>query len=289
MIVARVAQDTHGAHPQGTLLRLAPDSLAVSVLFVKGVYWSEDLFESMPGNYYTRHSIGMLGQGVLMFLMMYMTGEDPSHGQYGHYYIQGVGYATVRDVLSWVEPTMNVTSHNSTGGNFTLGGEAYGVWSGGGFGGDGVGGGGFSGGGSADPSHLASSISSPTFCLLLFFAKALSTGLTIGSGASGGIFSPSLYIGATLGGAWGHMVYAALDFVKPLANPKATPFDPIQAVVSGMAGMVGGSSKPIPGSKLIPILHRCCLPAKRAATDDTLLDPVHAHSWRLDHCHHYDI
>ena len=216
------------------------------MLFVKGVYWSEDLFESMPGNYYSRHSVGMLGQGVLMFLMMFLTGTDPSHGQYGHYYIQGVGYATVRDVLSWVEPTMNVTSHNSTGGNFTLDGEAYGGWGGGaGVGGGGVGGFGgdaFGGDGSAGPSRLASSISSPTFCLLLFFAKALSTGLTIGSGASGGIFSPSLYIGATLGGAWGHMVYAALDFVKPLANPKATPFDPIQAVVSGMAGMVGGST-----------------------------------------------
>jgi len=35
--------------------------------------------------------------------------------------------------------------------------------------------------------------------MLLFLAKFLSTNMTIGSGASGGIFSPSLFLGATLG------------------------------------------------------------------------------------------
>ena len=46
---------------------------------------SEDLFEAMPGNYYSRHSLGMLGQGILMFLMMRFSGHD---GHLGHYYIQ---------------------------------------------------------------------------------------------------------------------------------------------------------------------------------------------------------
>ena len=193
----------------------------VAVLFVKGIYWAEDMFDYMPGNYYSRHAIGMLGQGLLMYLMMLYTGPTSTAaytGPLGHYWVQGVGYASVRDVLSWVEPTEH--------GNGTLPNAT------------------FTGG--VDPQQQGTDyhigISNPTFCILLFLAKALSTGMTIGSGASGGIFSPSLYLGATIGGAWGHVVYAALDFLKPLGMANATPFDPVQACVAGMAGMVGGST-----------------------------------------------
>ncbi|MCC7573334.1 MAG: chloride channel protein [Candidatus Methanofastidiosum sp.] len=42
-----------------------------------------------------------------------------------------------------------------------------------------------------------------TLLILLFCAKFLATSFTLGSGASGGIFSPSLYLGAMLGGALG--------------------------------------------------------------------------------------
>ena len=41
----------------------------------------------------------------------------------------------------------------------------------------------------------------------LIFAKILATSFTIGSGGSGGIFAPSLFIGAMLGGAFGYMVH----------------------------------------------------------------------------------
>ena len=68
-----------------------------SVLFIKGIYWSEDFFEALPGTYYSRHSLGMLGQGLLIYALMLFSGSD---GNYGHYYVQGVGYATIRDVLS---------------------------------------------------------------------------------------------------------------------------------------------------------------------------------------------
>ena len=43
-----------------------------------------------------------------------------------------------------------------------------------------------------------------TFLLLLIGAKLLATSLTLGSGGSGGIFAPSLLIGAVLGGGMGH-------------------------------------------------------------------------------------
>ena len=40
----------------------------------------------------------------------------------------------------------------------------------------------------------------------LLFAKILATSLTLGSGGSGGVFAPSLFMGAMLGGALGHGV-----------------------------------------------------------------------------------
>lgn len=43
--------------------------------------------------------------------------------------------------------------------------------------------------------------------LLLIFAKLLATCLTLGSGGSGGVFAPSLFIGAMLGGSYGHLVH----------------------------------------------------------------------------------
>ncbi len=41
--------------------------------------------------------------------------------------------------------------------------------------------------------------------LLLVFLKPLATSFTLGSGNSGGVFAPSLFIGAMLGGAMGHL------------------------------------------------------------------------------------
>lgn len=48
-----------------------------------------------------------------------------------------------------------------------------------------------------------------TLMLALIFAKMLATTFTLGSGNSGGVFSPSLFMGAMLGGAFGHLVHAA--------------------------------------------------------------------------------
>lgn len=42
--------------------------------------------------------------------------------------------------------------------------------------------------------------------LVLLLAKMVATSLTLGSGGSGGVFAPSLFIGATVGGAFGMLV-----------------------------------------------------------------------------------
>jgi len=47
-----------------------------------------------------------------------------------------------------------------------------------------------------------------TTLALLIFVKILATSITIGSGGSGGVFAPSLFIGAMLGGFFGYVVGA---------------------------------------------------------------------------------
>lgn len=141
----------------------------VSMVYIRALYGFEDFFERLPGNDYVHHVLGMLLVGIMMYLMMRFAGQ---------YYIQGVGYATVQDILRQL-------------------------------------------------------LLHPGFLLLLFALKLLATSLTLGSGASGGIFSPSLYMGATLGGA-----YAVL--LGPLLPDAGLTV--VAAAVIGMAGMVAGAT-----------------------------------------------
>jgi CIC family chloride channel protein len=142
---------------------------AMSALFIKSIYGFEDAFaRRIGGSYYRQHVLGMLLVGVLMYGAMWW---------WGHYYIEGVGYATVQDVLSGVRL--------------------------------------------------------PLYLLLtLCGLKLLATSLTLGSGASGGVFSPALFIGATLGAAYGTVVNQI---------PGVAVSVPAFAV-AGMAGLVGGVS-----------------------------------------------
>ena len=73
------------------------------------------------------------------------------------------------------------------------------------------------------------------FALLLglFAAKLFATNVSLGSGASGGIFSPSLFMGATLGAAFGELV----TIVGPVHG-----VDPVTCAIIGMAAMVGGAT-----------------------------------------------
>ncbi len=142
----------------------------VSAGYIKSIYAFEDFFEQrVKGNYYTRHMAGMLVVGIIMYLLMV---------KWGHYYIEGVGYSTIQDVLTGTLSTFHVL-------------------------------------------------------LLLFALKLLATSLTLGSGASGGIFSPSLYMGATLGAVYG----LVLNWCFPEMDKGVAGF-----AVAGMAGVVGGAT-----------------------------------------------
>jgi len=68
---------------------------------------------------------------------------------------------------------------------------------------------------------------------LLFVLKMVATTVSLGCGASGGIFSPSLYLGATLGAAFA----AAIGLLLPHAGLAAP-----SAAIIGMAAMVGAAT-----------------------------------------------
>ncbi len=136
--------------------------------FVRGLHLAEDIFDRIKEPY-SRHMLGMLAVGVLIYVLF---------ARFGHYYVQGVGYATVQDILL---------------GQLSVAGV------------------------------LA----------LLFLCKMLATSFSLGSGASGGIFSPSLFMGATIGAT-----FAAL--FNALHLPLAVNV-PSFAMV-GMGAMVGGST-----------------------------------------------
>jgi chloride channel protein, CIC family len=149
---------------------------ALAFLLTRGIYWFEDLFDAMPGNYYTRHISGMLLVGLVMYGFMALS--ERYFGQPNHYYVQGVGYATIMDILR---------------------GE----------------------------------LTASDFLLLLVVAKLLVTCLTLGSGASGGVFSPSIFMGAALGGCFGSTLLHVLPDL---------PMTPAHFAYAGMAGMVGGTT-----------------------------------------------
>ncbi len=68
---------------------------------------------------------------------------------------------------------------------------------------------------------------------ILIFIKIFATSATLGSGGSGGVFAPSLFLGAMLGGSFGSLVHEYLPTIT--ANPGA------YALVA-MGGLVAGTT-----------------------------------------------
>jgi CIC family chloride channel protein len=66
---------------------------------------------------------------------------------------------------------------------------------------------------------------------ILILVKILATSITIGSGGSGGIFAPSLFLGAMAGGFFGTIAHASLPGIT--ASPGAYSIVGMGAVVSG--------------------------------------------------------
>ncbi len=71
------------------------------------------------------------------------------------------------------------------------------------------------------------------FLLFLFIAKLLATSVSLGSGSSGGIFSPTLFMGAALGAAFASVVQTVFP---------GTPVTLPAFAIVGMGAMVGGGT-----------------------------------------------
>lgn len=136
--------------------------------FIHGLHLVEDLFDLIK-NRYSRHMLGMLFVGVLIYVL---------HETVGQYYVEGVGYATIQTVL-------------------------------------------------------AGQLNFFSLLALLFVCKLIATSFSLGSGSSGGIFSPSLFMGATIGGA-----FAAFVSLLHLPIPISVP----SFAMVGMGAMVGGAT-----------------------------------------------
>jgi chloride channel protein, CIC family len=80
---------------------------------------------------------------------------------------------------------------------------------------------------------LQSQLTAAGLLFLLFLCKLLATSLSLGSGSSGGIFSPSLFMGATIGGAFA----AGISMLHPPLAIDAPSF-----AMVGMGAMVGGGT-----------------------------------------------
>ena len=53
----------------------------VSLLYIRSIYAFEDFFEKrVPGNYYSRHMLGMLGVGGMMYALLRERGTTPLKG-----------------------------------------------------------------------------------------------------------------------------------------------------------------------------------------------------------------
>ncbi len=135
---------------------------------IRGLHLFEDVFEKIKQPY-LRHMLGMLLVGFLIYALQRTL---------GHYFVEGVGYATIQAILS----------------------------------GD---------------------MAAPGLLLLLFVCKLFATSTSLGSGASGGVFSPSLFLGATIGGA-----FAALFNAMHLPIQLNVP----SFAMVGMGAMVGSGT-----------------------------------------------
>jgi CIC family chloride channel protein len=135
---------------------------------IRGLHLFEDVFEKIKQPY-LRHIVGMLLVGILIYWLQ---------RTFGHYFVEGVGYATIQAILS----------------------------------GD---------------------MAAPGLLLLLFVCKLFATSTSLGSGASGGVFSPSLFLGATIGAAFAAL-FNALHFPIPLNVPSFA--------MVGMGAMVGSGT-----------------------------------------------
>ena len=142
----------------------------VSIGFIAVLYRTEDFFDELPLNSTVKALAGGFLVGLIGYVLFLLFGE---------YYVFGVGYAFLTEVL-------------------------------------------------------ANSVPVVLLLAALLVAKIAANALTLAAGGSGGIFAPSLFLGAAVGGAVGLTVNSL--FPELTASPSAYAIVGMAAVVAGTTG-----------------------------------------------------
>ncbi|MFW9887758.1 MAG: chloride channel protein [Candidatus Thorarchaeota archaeon] len=155
----------------------------LAVIWTRGFYKVEDLFDSTPVPKLLLPAFGGLFVGGLALLVLFMENEIGYTGLFrpGQPYfpaVMGVGYAFIDASLVGMVPLIALA--------------------------------------------------------ILGIVKALVTSITLGSGGSGGVFAPTLFIGTALGGAFGLLCSTLFPFLVS---------QPMAYALVGMAALFAGSGR----------------------------------------------
>ncbi len=154
----------------------------IAVVFIKVLYFSEDIFAKAPVHPVFRPVIGASMLGALGIIYLLVMGQAHAQGAASVPPFFGNGYETIRAAL---------LPETFTGASFTI-----------------------------------------IVVLMLLGGKMVATCFTLSSGGSGGVFAPSLFLGAAAGATIG-MTLDALGLLPEGGSPAAYALVGMAAVVAG--------------------------------------------------------
>ncbi|MFK7961381.1 MAG: chloride channel protein [Phycisphaerales bacterium] len=168
---------------------------SVAPLFVRSLFKTGALCERLPVSPIVRPAIGGLIVGMLGLAWILLRPGDAgsAHGPVPGF--MGNGYPVIRDLMGidfWYEPVMA----------------------------------------EGDDPVLRPAVMMIGFLVLIAAVKGVATCITIGSGGAGGVFAPSMFLGAAIGGLFGYVVN--LIGLFPSASPA-------HYALVGMAAMVAAT------------------------------------------------
>ena len=199
-------QFTMSELPSYLLLGLICGGLAV--LFTRTLYATEDLYEKVKLHPIIKPVTGALVLGVLGVIYLQLVGAGGGSGTLPAFF--GNGYETIRALLS--PASYGIGFEDATA--FTAANAPVGI---------------------GEPSGIIEPIrTSLLFLGLLVGMKLIATACTLGSGGSGGVSAPSLFLGAGAGAFFGVL----LDHVGLLPEGGS----PAAYALVGMAATLAGST-----------------------------------------------
>jgi len=173
----------------------------IAVGFTRLLHWGEDVYDKVPVHPVFKPVTGAALLGVLGIVFVLIAQAQGGHEHTPAFY--GNGYGVIRQLL---DPGQYSGSYPGMGARGIQGMIEAGE-------------------------SAALPIVAWMIALALVF-KAMGTTLTLASGGSGGVFAPSLFLGATAGAVFG-MVLGSIGLLPPTASPASYALVGMAAVVAG--------------------------------------------------------